>query len=227
MARLFHVPLSPFCRKVRLSLAEKKIEVELVEERYWEADPDFLRRNPAAKVPVLKLDGRTMAESAAICEYLEETRPDPALMPADAEGRYEVRRLVGWFDDKFHAEVTSKLLYERVNKKIAKTGYPDSANVKAGAKAIKYHLDYMAWLLDHRRWLAGDRRERARARARAPALRAARLLGSLGRGELADRRARRVALRPPREARRDAGVRRIASRAVAGRRGLACRRMAA
>ena len=36
MARLFHVPLSPFCRKVRLSLAEKKIEVELVEERYWE-----------------------------------------------------------------------------------------------------------------------------------------------------------------------------------------------
>ncbi|MGR3628541.1 MAG: glutathione S-transferase N-terminal domain-containing protein, partial [Sulfitobacter sp.] len=35
-ARLFHVPLSPFCRKVRLSLGEKKIEVELVEERYWE-----------------------------------------------------------------------------------------------------------------------------------------------------------------------------------------------
>lgn len=156
MARLFHVPLSPFCRKVRLSLAEKRIEVELVEERYWEADPDFIRRNPAAKVPVLKLDGRTMAESAAICEYLEETRPEPALMPADAEGRYEVRRLVGWFDDKFHSEVTSKLLYERVNKKIAKSGYPDSANVKAGARAIKYHLDYMAWLLDHRRWLAGD-----------------------------------------------------------------------
>ncbi len=156
MARLFHVPLSPFCRKVRLSLAEKKIEVELVEERYWEADPDFLRRNPAAKVPVLKLDGRTMAESAAICEYLEETRPDPSLMPADPDARYEVRRLVGWFDDKFHTEVTSKLLYERVNKKIAKAGYPDSTNVKAGAKAIKYHLDYMAWLLDHRRWLAGD-----------------------------------------------------------------------
>jgi len=42
MARLFHVPLSPFCRKVRLSLAEKKIEVELVEERYWEPNPDFL-----------------------------------------------------------------------------------------------------------------------------------------------------------------------------------------
>lgn len=156
MARLFHVPLSPFCRKVRLSLAEKKVEVELVEERYWEEDKDFMRRNPAGKVPVLRIDDVTMAESTSICEYIEETRPEPALMPKDPVARQEVRRLVGWFDDKFHHEVTSKLLYERVNKKVMKQGYPDSGNVKAGAKAIKYHLDYMAWLLDHRRWLAGD-----------------------------------------------------------------------
>ena len=156
MARLFHVPLSPFCRKVRLSLAEKKIEVERVEERYWEQDPDFMRRNPAGKVPVLQLDGIIMSESGAICEYIEETRPEPSLMPSDPVQRLEVRRLVSWFDDKFHDEVTSKLLYERVNKKVMKQGFPDSRNVKDGAKAIKYHIDYMAWLLDHRRWLAGD-----------------------------------------------------------------------
>jgi glutathione S-transferase len=156
MNRLFHVPLSPFCRKVRLVMGEKRLEVELVEERYWEQDPDFLRRNPAAKVPVLKMDGKMMADSNAIVEYLEEKYPDPALMPRDPDGRYEVRRLVAWFDDKFHHEVTAKLLYERVNRKLMGTGYPDSSNVKAGAKAIKYHLDYMHWLLDHRRWLAGD-----------------------------------------------------------------------
>jgi glutathione S-transferase len=156
MIRLFHVPLSPFCRKVRLSLAEKKIEVELVEERYWEQDPDFLRRNPAGKVPVLRMDGRMLAESAAICEYIEERYPEPPLMPRSPEGRFEVRRLVSWFDDKVHQEVTSKLLYERVNKKVMKQGYPDSANVKAGARAIKFHIDYLGWLLDQRRWLAGD-----------------------------------------------------------------------
>ncbi len=156
MAKLYHVSLSPFCRKVRLSLAEKKIECELIDERYWENHPDFHRRNPARKVPILRIDGKTLPESAAICEYLEEKHPDPPLMPRSAEGRYEVRRLVAWFDDKFHNEVTSKLLYERVNKKMMGAGFPDSGNVKAGAKAIKYHLDYMAWLLDHRRWLAGD-----------------------------------------------------------------------
>lgn len=156
MTRLFHFPLSPFCRKVRLSLAEKRIEVELVEERYWEKSAEFLRRNPAGKVPILKLYGKTLSESAAINEYLEERYPTPSLMPSDPDGRYEVRRLVSWFDDKFHHEVTSKLLYERVNKKISGQGYPDSSNVKAGAKAIKYHLDYMGWLLDMRRWLAGD-----------------------------------------------------------------------
>lgn len=156
MARLYHVPLSPFCRKVRLCLAEKKIECELVEERYWEQSADFLRRNPAGKVPVLKIGERTYSDSAAICEYLEEVHPTPALMPKTAEARFEVRRLAAWFDDKFHHEVTSKLLYERVNRKLHGTGYPDSSNVKAGAKAIKYHLDYMTWLLEHRRWLAGD-----------------------------------------------------------------------
>lgn len=156
MAKLFHVPLSPFCRKVRLSLAEKRIECELVEERYWEQDADFLRRNPAGKVPVLKIDGKTMAESSAICEYLEEKYPEPSLMPKSTDARYEVRRIVGWFDDKFNTEVTSKLVGERLNKKVMKLGFPDSRNVKDGARAIKYHLDYMAWLLDHRRWLAGD-----------------------------------------------------------------------
>ena len=148
MIRLYHFPLSPYCRKVRLTLAEKRLAVELVEERYWEGSPDFLRRNPACKVPVLKVENRVFSESQAICEWLEETVPQPPLMPRDPDQRYEVRRLCAWFDDKFHADVTSKLLYERVNKKVMGQGYPDSKAVKQGAARIKYHLDYMTWLLD-------------------------------------------------------------------------------
>ena len=90
MLTLYHVPLSPFCRKVRLSLGEKRVECQLVEERYWERDTDFLRRNPAAKVPVLKAEGRFLSESAAICEWIEEVYPEPALMPADPADRADL-----------------------------------------------------------------------------------------------------------------------------------------
>jgi len=154
--RLYHVSLSPFCRKVRLVLGEKRIEVELVEDRYWEPDSELTRRNPAGKLPVLRMDGRLLAESQAICEYLDETHPQPPLMPATAADRYEVRRLCAWFDDKFNAEVTAKLIGERVFRKVMGTGYPDSTNVKSGARAIKFHLDYMQHLLEKRRWLAGN-----------------------------------------------------------------------
>ena len=154
--RLYHISLSPFCRKVRLVLAEKRIEVELVEDRYWEQGPELFRRNPAGKLPVLRMDGRLLAESQAICEYLDETHPVPALMPANAVDRYEVRRLCAWFDDKFNAEATKPVMNERVWKKVMRQGYPDSRTVKAGLGAIRRHMDYMRSLLEHRRWLAGD-----------------------------------------------------------------------
>ena len=50
MLRLYHLPLSPFCRKVRLVLAEKKVEVELIEERYWEQSTEFLKKSPSGRI---------------------------------------------------------------------------------------------------------------------------------------------------------------------------------
>ncbi|HWL55656.1 MAG TPA: glutathione S-transferase family protein [Paracoccus sp. (in: a-proteobacteria)] len=154
--RLYHIALSPYCRKVRLVLAEKRVEVELVEDRYWEPGTEIMRRNPAGKLPVLRLDGRLLAESQAICEYLDERYPNPALMPASAIDRYEVRRLCSWFDDKFANECTRPVMNERVWKKVMRLGYPDSRTVKAGLSSIRYHMDYMKSLLEQRRWLAGD-----------------------------------------------------------------------
>jgi len=156
MKRLYHLPLSPFCRKIRLVLAEKKIDFEMVVEFPWEKRLDYLRQNPSGKVPMLKIDGLVLAESSAIFEYLEEVYPTPALLPQNPAERAEARRLASWFDDKFYREVTHNLLNERVYKKLMKGGHPESSLIKQGAKNIKYHLDYMGWLLEQRRWLAGD-----------------------------------------------------------------------
>ncbi|MEM1345257.1 MAG: glutathione S-transferase family protein [Pseudomonadota bacterium] len=158
MHRLYHLPLSAFCRKIRLVLAEKRIEAELIEERPWERRMDFLRLNPAGQVPVLITDtGRTLAGSNPIWEYLEETHPEPPLLPKDALARAEVRRLVDWFDDKFDTEVTQNLVFERVTKRLAKLGYPDGPALKAGSRNIRVHLDYLTYLLESHNWLAGPR----------------------------------------------------------------------
>ena len=158
MFRLYHLPLSPFCRKVRLVLAEKRVEVDLIEERPWERRLDFLRMNPAGKVPVLVTkEGKVLSESRAITGFLEELEPEPPLMPRDKFQRAEVRRLVAWFDDKFHREVTENLLHERVTKRLSKSGYPDGQALKAGSKNIRVHLDYMTFLLEGHNWLAGNR----------------------------------------------------------------------
>ena len=156
MFRFFHAPLSPFCRKVRLVLSEKKLEFELIEEKYWEKREDFLALNPFGQVPVLQNSEITLAESSAICEYLNEKFPDPELLPNNIEERAEVRRLVSWFDDKFNREVTQKLVYERITKKIIGEGFPEAKNVKVGMQNIKFHIDYMSSLLEYRQWLAGN-----------------------------------------------------------------------
>ena len=78
MLRLYHFHC-PFRRKVRLVLAEKKMDVELI-GRYWEQSTEFLRRNPAGESP--SCDTRALlTESTPICEYIEDLNPEPPLIP--------------------------------------------------------------------------------------------------------------------------------------------------
>src|SRR4051812_37645336 len=99
MRVLHHTWLSPFCRKVRLVLAEKDLAFEMKVEKTWERSEAFLALNPAAEVPVLvEEDGTAIADSGAICEYLDEIKPEPSLLGATPQERAEARRLVAWFD---------------------------------------------------------------------------------------------------------------------------------
>ena len=125
MRYLYHLPLSPYSRKVRLVLAEKRLPVELRMEKVWERRADYLELNPAGTVPTLIEDnGLVIADSTVICEYLEEAYPDTPLLGRTLAERVEVRRLVAWFDGKFAYEVSRNLLGEKVMKRLAVTRQP-------------------------------------------------------------------------------------------------------
>ena len=157
MRTLYHLPLDPGCRKVRILLAEKNLECELKAEKTWERRTEFLKLSPAGEVPVLlDQDGTSVPGSQVICEYIDEAYPEPPFIGTSPIDRAEVRRLVGWFDDKFQREVTRNLVEEKMMKRFLGLGEPNSEAIRAGHANIHYHLDYVGWLCDRRRWLAGD-----------------------------------------------------------------------
>ncbi len=157
MRVLFHQPLCPFSRKVRIVLAEKRIEADLRVEWPWERRPDFLALEPSGDVPVLVEDERlVLADATAIAEYLEETHPEIRLLPATPEARAEVRRLAGLFDGRFYREVTAPILAEKAIKRMSGgAAPPDSGAIRSAYAAIHGHLDQLAGLADQRSWLAG------------------------------------------------------------------------
>jgi len=166
MLTLFHHPLSPQSRYVRLILGEYGVPVRLIEERYWERREEFLLLNPAGEVPVLVAEGQPPVPGAdIITEYIEETLPlsevPDRLMPQSPADRVEVRRLARWFNDKFLAEVSGPLVLERVLKRYMTReqggGSPDTESLRAARHNIRYHLAYIGWLARTRDWLAGER----------------------------------------------------------------------
>ena len=155
MLRLHHFPLCPFCRKVRIVLHEKEEHPELQALEPWHHQAELAALNPAAEVPVLEDRDRVVCDSWAICEYLDETRPEPGLLGKSLMERAEIRRLVAWFDMKFMREVTDPVWGEKLIKRI-KGDAPNSAAVRGGLANIHAHLDYIGFLFDRRNWLAGE-----------------------------------------------------------------------
>jgi glutathione S-transferase len=157
MRLLYHLWLSPASRKIRIMLQEKGLDFTMKVEKTWERRPEFLALNPAGEVPVLiEPDGTVLAESGAIAEFLDEVYRDKLLLGISPIDRAEVRRLVAWFDVKMNHEVTENLVGEKMMKRFLGISQPNSAAIRAGKANVGYHLDYIGYLVDRRRWLAGD-----------------------------------------------------------------------
>jgi glutathione S-transferase len=136
MAKLYHHPLCPLSRFVRLVLAEYGIEQS----------------------------GAVIPGAGVIAEYIDETRGlalgDHRLLPENPAARVEVRRLLEWFNVKFYGEVSNWLVTEKVYKRFMRPeqggGGPEMDLVRAARANIRYHLRYIGHLVGRRNWLAGD-----------------------------------------------------------------------
>ncbi len=103
--KFYSSAVGPNPKLVRMFAAEKGIDLNAVTVEVdlmggANRQPEFLAVNPAGQLPALEIDdGRVIAETTAICEYLEETHPEPALIGVDAADRAETRmwvRRVEW-----------------------------------------------------------------------------------------------------------------------------------
>ncbi len=163
MTKLYHYPLDPFCRRIRISVAEFGTELELIEERPWDGRTDFLKMNPTGLVPVMIDDDNSIiAGIEAVEGYLEDTRDEntPSQLGVTAVQRAETRRLVAWFDGKFHHDISAPLLIEKVVRRFVPPekggGAPNMNIVRAALDKIRPQLEYISSLTQERNWLAGD-----------------------------------------------------------------------
>lgn len=185
MLVLHHAWRSSASRRVRLCLAEKGLAYEsrVVDmERMEHHSPDYLKINPNGVVPALILnDSRSLHESGTICEYLDETYPDPPLRPSDPYQRAVVRNWIRHVDGlignlivfnwvhslaKVAARWSDEELAERLKKvpskerqeawyRAARKPYTEEERTEARRKLVLL-LDRMEEMIGQGRWLVGD-----------------------------------------------------------------------
>lgn len=104
---LYGVPMSTYVARVRIALTYKGFEFEEREPADGYRSAQYRKLVPMGSIPALVDDDFVLSESAAIIEYLEELKPDPALLPATSQARARVRALIGihdgWIEPRLRA----------------------------------------------------------------------------------------------------------------------------
>jgi glutathione S-transferase len=157
--RLYDSAHAPNPRRVRIFAVEKGLPLDSVQVDIGAGEnlePAFLAKNPMGRVPVLELDdGTCIAESVAICRYLEELQPEPPLMGTDALDR----ALVEMWNRRVELELFAPISHAfRHLHRFFAGRYPQIPDW--GEECRRHARERMSWLdqvLDDREFVAGDR----------------------------------------------------------------------
>ncbi|HTH76695.1 MAG TPA: glutathione S-transferase C-terminal domain-containing protein [Trinickia sp.] len=152
MMKLIGSLTSPYVRKARIVLAEKKIDYQLVLEDVWAPDTTIYTFNPVGKVPCLVMeDGEPVFDSRVICEYVDTLSPVGKLIPQSGRERIEVRCWEALADGVLDAAVLIRLeLTQR------EAGQRSEAWLARQRRKIEEGLDAMASGLAGKPWCANN-----------------------------------------------------------------------
>jgi len=158
--QLYDVTAAPNPRRVRVFLAEKGIDVPMVQVDMAKGEhktPAFLAMNPSGKVPVLELDdGTCIAESVAICRYFEAEHPQPALLGATP---VEIGR-IDMANRQLELELFTAVGQAWVNGPVVARLLPERQQIPAakiqGERAARSFYRRLDAMLADRRYMAGD-----------------------------------------------------------------------
>jgi len=158
MKRLWHWPIDPLARTVRLALAEKGWAFEPIVIKPWVSDLELAALAPGASAPALLDTDAEVKTSAigtlAICEYIEDAQSSPRLLPFTAGEKAEARRLWQWSEESF-AGINNTLLAERVSQWVRREQAPNSAALRQGAHALKNRMTFLDAIAGERAYLGG------------------------------------------------------------------------
>ena len=117
MLTLYDFGNSVCCQKVRITMRVKGLTWDAVRVDLFKAeqyDPKYLKLNPKGIVPTLVHDGKSIIESTLICEYLDDTFPEPRLIPSDPWQRTRMRLWSKMVDEGLFEGVTELELLSHV-----------------------------------------------------------------------------------------------------------------
>jgi glutathione S-transferase len=108
--KLIGAVTSPYVRKVRIVMAEKKLDFQFITEDVWAADTTIAQSNPLGKVPCLLMEGgEALFDSRVIVEYLDTLSPVGKLIPASGRERAEVKTWEALADGLLDAAILARL----------------------------------------------------------------------------------------------------------------------
>ena len=158
MRKLYHYPLNAESRAIRIILAEKHLDYELIYEVPWEPTDALFEYSPTGLLPVfIDLNGTAIYGASSIREYLDEAYPETKLIPGDVEQKAEARKIADWFCTEFSLNVYSLIIDEKIYKRFSRTQSktPNPYNILKALSNFYLHMEYISWLAERRNWLAG------------------------------------------------------------------------